>query len=90
MRGGFQPVQRGVASRAEGRVAGLAAEGLDRLGTAMRAISHESVDGSVSDAKVRALLVRPGEALGVDPSGVLPGGFSLHARDAQARALTHY
>jgi len=53
----------------------LTAEGLDLLGTTMLAISHQSMDGSVCDTTVWALLVRTGEALGVDPSGVLPVGF---------------
>src|SRR5258708_18858538 len=40
------------------------------------------VDSSIIAAKVRALLVRTGEAFGVYPSGALPGGFSPHSRDA--------
>jgi hypothetical protein len=46
------------------------------------------VDSSIIDAKVRALLVRTGEAFGVYPSGELPGGFSPHSRDAQAEMLS--
>jgi len=42
VREGFQPVQRGVASRTEGGAAGLTAKGLDPFGTAMRAIPKKS------------------------------------------------
>src|SRR5258708_3440427 len=46
------------------------------------------VDSSIIAAKVRALLVRTGEAFGVYPSGALPGGF---LRDALIGcALTYY
>ena len=46
------------------------------------------VDSSIIAAKVRALLVRTGEAFGVYPSGALPGGFSPHSRDAASVELS--
>src|SRR6266852_4385206 len=74
---GFQPIQRRVASSTERGVAGLAAKGLDPLDTAMFAISHQSMDASISDAKVPALLVRTGEACGIYPLGSSPLAFHL-------------
>jgi hypothetical protein len=59
---------RGVLRRArESGTASRTSKRLDPLGMAMLAISHQSVDSSVSDAKVWALRVRTGEALGVYP-----------------------
>jgi len=58
-------------------MAGLTAQRLDVLGTAMLAISHQSVDASVSDAAVEALLVRTGEAFGVYALGCSPAAFHL-------------
>jgi hypothetical protein len=43
----------------------------------MFAISHQSVDSSIIDAKVRALLVRTGEAFGFYPLGSSPAAFHL-------------
>ena len=50
-------------------MAGLAAKGLDPLGTAMLAIPDQSMHVSIGDAKVEALLIGTGEALSVDPLG---------------------
>ena len=77
VRGGFQAIQGGVASGTERAVARLAAKGLDLLSTPMLAVPDKRMDVSVSDAKVRALLVRTGEALGVDPLGGSPTAFHL-------------
>src|SRR5215471_5396391 len=77
MRGGFQTVQRRVASGSEGSAASLAAKGLDLLGLAMLAIANESVDVSIGDAKVRALLIGAGETLGVHPLGCAQAAFDL-------------
>jgi hypothetical protein len=43
----------------------------------MFAIAHQSVDSSVSDAKVKALLVGTGEAFAVYPPGSSPSAFHL-------------
>lgn len=75
--GGFQAIQRGVASGSERRVTGLASKRLDTLSAAMGAISYQSVDSSVGDAKVRAVLVRTGEAPGVDSLRCSPPAFHL-------------
>ncbi len=77
VRGGFQAIQRGVASGTEGAVASLTTERLDLLSTAMLAVPDKRMDVSVCDAKVRALRVRTGEALGVDPLGCSPSAFHL-------------
>ncbi len=82
----FQAVQGRVTSSAERGAARLTPERLDVLGLAMFAIAHQCVLSSVSVAKVGALPVRTGEALGVDPSGGLPVGFSPRTKDAQAQA----
>ena len=66
-------------------MAGLTAEGLDALGTAMLAIPDESMDVSICDTKVGTLTVRTGIAFCVYPSDVLLGGFSPHARDVQVQ-----
>ena len=60
---------------------------LDPLETAMLAIADQGVDVSFRVPEVRALGVGTSEALGVDADGALPGGFSPHARVAQAEAL---
>ena len=63
--GGFQTIQGSVTSSTERGAAGLTAKRLDALSMAMLAISNESMDSSVSDAKVRALRVGTGEPLSV-------------------------
>jgi hypothetical protein len=85
---GFQTVHGGVASGSERDVAGLAAKGLDLLSTPMLAVPDKRMDVSVSDAKVRALLVRTGEALGVDPLGGSPTAFHLRPGTRHPWALT--
>jgi hypothetical protein len=74
-----------VPSSTERGAAGRTSKGLDALGTAMLAIPNQRVDPIISDAEVRALLVRTGEALGLYPSGELLGGFSPHSRDVTSR-----
>jgi hypothetical protein len=86
-RGGFQAIQGGVASGSEGGLASLTTKRLDPLSLAMSAISDQGVDVRVCDPGVRALRVGTSEALSVDRSDELPGGFSLRARVAQAEAL---
>ena len=77
VRGGFQMVQGSVASGGEGGAAGLTAKGLDPLGLAMLAIPNQRVDPIIGDAEGRALLVRTGEALGLDPLGCSSAAFHL-------------
>ena len=48
------------------------------------------VDVSTGNAKVGALSVGIGIALGLHSSGELPGGFSLHTRDAQEQVLVQH
>jgi hypothetical protein len=74
---GFQTVQGSVASSRESGAAGLTAKGLDPLGMAMRAIPHQSMHVSVSDAGVEAFSVRTGEALCVHPLRGSPAAFDL-------------
>jgi len=74
---GFQPVQGRVAPGSERRVASLAAKGLDLLGTAILAISNESVDVILCDAEVRTLRVGTSEAIGGYPLGGSPPAFHL-------------
>jgi len=75
--GGFQAVQRGVASSTERGEAGLATKGLDLLSATMCAIPHQGVDSSVSDAEVRTLVVGTGEALSVYAFRGSPPTFDL-------------
>src|SRR5438128_6413314 len=75
VRGGFQAIQGGVASGTACAVARLATKGLDRLSTPMLAVPDKRMDVSVSDAKVRALRVRTGEALSVYAFGCSPAAF---------------
>ena len=77
LRRGFQPVQGGVASRTEDGTAGLTPKGLNLLGTAMLAIADQRVFLCVSVAKVRALPVETGEALGGDALRSSPPAFHL-------------
>jgi len=73
----FQTVERRVPSSAERGAARLAAKGLDRLSTAMLAVPDKRMEVSVCVAKVRALRVRTGEALGVYAFGGSPPAFHL-------------
>ena len=73
--GGFQMVQRSVASSTERGVAGLTPKGLDLLNATMRAIANQSMNLSIGDPAIRALRVGTGKALGVHADGVLLGGF---------------
>jgi len=84
---GFQTIQRRVTSSAEGAATGLAAKGLDRLSTAMLAVPDQRMDVSVCVAKVRALWVRTGKALGVHPLGCSPPAFHLRPGTRHLRAL---
>ena len=82
LRRSFQTVQRCVASSAERDAARRTSEGLDALGLAMVAVSHQSMDGSVCDPEVGALLVGTSEACGVYSLGCSRRLFtSLHGRD---------
>ena len=65
LRGGFQPVPRGVASGTERAVARRASKGLDRLRTPMLAVPDQRMQVSVSLAKVLALRVGTSEPCGV-------------------------
>ncbi len=60
----FQAIQRRVDARTEGRPTGLAAKGLDALGSPMAAISHQSMDLRIGDPGVLARTVWAGKALG--------------------------
>jgi hypothetical protein len=77
VRGGFQTVQGSVAPGSERGMAGLTAERLDALSTTVLAIADQSVDVSIGDAEVRALLIGTGEARGVHPLGRSPPAFDL-------------
>ncbi len=78
LRRGFQTVQGRVAPGSERGSAGLAAERLDLLNTPMFAIPDESMDSSISDAKVPALSVRTGEAFGIYAFGSSRRLFTSH------------
>ena len=86
---GFQTVQRSMAPSTERGVASLTAKRLDPLGMAMLAISDESMDVSIGDPEVRALLVGTGEALGVYPLGCSPPAFHLAPGAHEAGAGPH-
>jgi hypothetical protein len=77
MRRGFQTVQGGVAPGTERGVTGRASKGLDLLGLAMPAIAHQSMNVSIGDPAIRALLVGTGETLGVYSLGCSPAAFHL-------------
>jgi hypothetical protein len=91
VRGGFQTVQGSVKSSTESGAAGLTAKRLDPLGMAMLAIPNQSVDVSICDAGVGALVVRTGKALCVDPLGCSPSAFHLApgAYRRRRRGRTH-
>jgi hypothetical protein len=74
---GFQTIQRGMAARAERGVTGRASKRLDLLGMAMLAIPNQSVDVSVSDSEVWALLVGTGKAFCVHPLRGTSAAFHL-------------
>src|SRR5947209_19077305 len=56
LRGGFQSVQRSVASGSEGGAARLTPKGLDRFSLTMLAIANERVDLIIGDPEVQQLL----------------------------------
>ncbi len=64
-------------SRTERGAASETSERLDVLRLAMLAISHQRVEVSLGDAKVRALLVGTSEALGVHSLGGSLPAFHL-------------
>jgi|SRR5215469_1597603 len=81
---------KGVWRRARERgTAGLTTKGLDALETAMRAIAHQRMYVCIGDAKVGAISVGTGEALGVYALGSSPPAFHLApgTRHLQALAL---
>ena len=43
---GFEPVERRIAARAEGRPTGLAAQGLDSFALPMRAVTDQGMDAA--------------------------------------------
>jgi len=61
----------------------------DPLGTAMRAISNQSMNVGIGDAEVRALLIGTGEALGVYPLGGSPPAFDLAPGAYRRRRRSH-
>jgi hypothetical protein len=75
--GGFQTVQGSVAPGSERGMAGLTAERLDLLSTTVLAIADQSVDLSIGDAEVGALLIGTGVALTIHPLGRSPPAFDL-------------
>jgi len=77
LRRGFQQVQRGVAPSCEGGVAGLTTKRLDPLNMTMLPIPDESMDGSICDPEVRALLIGTGKAFGGYPLGCSSSAFHL-------------
>ena len=77
VRGGFQTIQRSVASSAERGAAGLAAKRLDPLSATMCAIPNQRVNVGICDPEVRALLIGTGEALGVYAFGSSSPAFDL-------------
>jgi hypothetical protein len=85
LRGSFKPVQWTVASSTERGVAGLTTKRLDPLSMTVLPIADESMDVSVSDSKLGALLVRTGEALGGYPPGCSPAAFHLSPRSHRSR-----
>ena len=75
--GGFQTIQRRVASSTERRAAGLAAKRLDPLGRAMLAIPDERMGMCIGNCEVRALLVGTSKAVRVDAFGSSSPTFDL-------------
>ncbi len=78
-----------MAPGTERGAAGLKAERLDALSTAMYAIPNEGMNLSVCDPGVRALLVGTGEALGVHPLGCSPPTFHLAPGAYRRRGRSH-
>ena len=77
LRGGFQTIQRSVASSTERRAAGLTPKRLDLLGMTMLAIANQRVDLGIGDPAIRALRVGTGKALGVHALGCSSAAFDL-------------
>ena len=88
LRRGFHSIQGSIASSTERAAAGRTSKGLDALGLAMRAIAHQSMDGSISDAEVQAPLIGAGEPFRVYPLGRSPAAFHLRPRTRHLWALT--
>ena len=75
-----------MAPSTEGGAAGRTSKRLDALGLAVLAIADESMDLSIGDPGVWALLVGTGETLRVYADGELLAGFSPRTRAVQAEA----
>ncbi len=89
VRGSFQTVQGGVAPGSESGATGLAAKCLDLFSAAMFAIPDESMDVSVCDPEVRALLVGTGEAFGGYPLECSTVAFHLTPGTYWRRGRSH-
>jgi len=77
LRRGFHSIQGSIASSTERAAAGRTSKGLDALGLAMRAIAHQSMDGSICDPEVRTLVVGTSEASSRYGLGGSPPAFDL-------------
>ena len=86
---GFQTVQGRMPSSTERGAAGLTAKGLDPFGMAMLAIANESMNVSIGDAEVWALLVGTSEPLGVYAFGGSSAAFDLAPRAHRRRCRSH-
>src|SRR5262245_58315947 len=78
---GFEPVQRCISARAEGRVAGLTAQGLDALRRSVNAIADQGVDLRIAVLEVGTGAVRTGEALRSNAFGPTAPAFPLTPGD---------
>ena len=77
LRGGFQTIQRRVASSTERSAASLAPKRLDPLSMTMLAIANQGMHVSIGDAEVGALVIGTGVALGGHALGGSPPAFHL-------------
>src|SRR5215469_6623686 len=75
-----------MSSSTEGGAASLTAQRLDPLGLAMLSIADQRMNVSISDAKVRALLIGTGEALRVYAFGSSAPAFDLAPGARRRRA----
>ena len=85
MRGGFQMIQRSLASSSKGSATGLTAKGLDPLGLPMLAIAHQRVDLSIGNPEVGAEGVGTSEPIGVYAFGCSPAAFHLRPGTHRSR-----
>src|SRR6266540_6459835 len=74
---GFEPIERRIAARAEGRATCLATQGLSSFVLPMRAVTEEGMDLCISDLIVETGAIGTGKPLGQNAFGSAAPAFAF-------------